>query len=178
METHHLAKHCQEWPAGKTESEIKFLIQENRKPPDIIVYTDGSVTKDQSGWGFTVKQGATIIRKEGGSGHPRWIISRGNSQTTHAVNFTDRKSLLKIAKSITGSPRWHVSMVHIHLRKLLCMYSLGDTEVKENDRADRLASKATTASVCFFSLEISEVLRNLRHCQHKAKDITFFLLSI
>ena len=25
------------------------------------VYTDGSVTKDQSGWGFTVKQGATTI---------------------------------------------------------------------------------------------------------------------
>ena len=57
-------------PAGKTESEIKFLIQENRKPHDVTVYTDGSVTKDQSGWGFTVKQGATIIHKEGGSSHP------------------------------------------------------------------------------------------------------------
>ena len=29
-----------------------------------IVYTDGSVTKDQSGWGFTVKQGATTIHED------------------------------------------------------------------------------------------------------------------
>jgi len=28
------------------------------------VYTDGSVTKDQSGWGFTVKQGATTIHED------------------------------------------------------------------------------------------------------------------
>ena len=44
-----LGQHCREWPAGKTESEIKLLIQENSKPQDLIVYTDGSVTKDQSG---------------------------------------------------------------------------------------------------------------------------------
>ena len=34
----------------------QVLIQENSKPQDLIVYTDGSVTKDKSGWGFTVKQ--------------------------------------------------------------------------------------------------------------------------
>ena len=43
------------------QSEIKLLIQENSKPQDLIVYTDGSVTKDRSGWGFTVKEGATAI---------------------------------------------------------------------------------------------------------------------
>ena len=53
-----LGKHCREWPAGKT---VKLLIEENSKPQDLIVYSDGSVTKDQSGWGFTVKQGATTI---------------------------------------------------------------------------------------------------------------------
>ena len=36
----------EKWPAGKTESEIKLLIQENSKPQDLIAYTDGSVTKD------------------------------------------------------------------------------------------------------------------------------------
>ena len=44
-----VGKHCPEWPAGKTQSEIKLLIQEISKPQDLIVYTDGSVTKDQSG---------------------------------------------------------------------------------------------------------------------------------
>ena len=28
------------------------------------MYTDGSVTKDQSGWGFTVKEGATTIHDD------------------------------------------------------------------------------------------------------------------
>ena len=45
--TENLEKHCREWPAGKTESDIKLLIQENSKPQDLIVYTDGSITKDQ-----------------------------------------------------------------------------------------------------------------------------------
>ena len=30
----------------------------------LIVYTDGSVTKDKSGWGFTDKQGATTIHED------------------------------------------------------------------------------------------------------------------
>ena len=48
----YLGKHCQEWPAGRTE--IKLLIQKNSKPQDFIVYTDSSVAKVWSGWGFTV----------------------------------------------------------------------------------------------------------------------------
>ena len=59
-----LGKAGREWPAGKTESEIKLLIQENSRPQDLIMYTDGSVTEDQSGWGFTVEQSATTIHEE------------------------------------------------------------------------------------------------------------------
>ena len=50
-----LRKHCREWPASKTESEIELLIQENSKPQDLI---------DQSGCGFIVKQGLTTIHKD------------------------------------------------------------------------------------------------------------------
>ena len=32
---------------GKTESEIKLVIQENSKPQYLIVYTEGSATKHQ-----------------------------------------------------------------------------------------------------------------------------------
>ena len=59
-----LGKALLRWPAGKTESEIKLLIQENSKPQDLIVYTDGSLTKDQSGWSFTVKQGVTTVHED------------------------------------------------------------------------------------------------------------------
>ena len=83
------------------QSETKLLIQENSKPQDFIMYTDDSVTKDQSGWGFTVKQGATTIHEDSAAymvstssltiqleavTHARgWIASRGDSQTTHAI---------------------------------------------------------------------------------------------
>ena len=75
-----LEKQYRECPAGKTESVIKLLIQENSKQQDRILYIDGSVTKDQSGWGFTVKQGATTIHEESAVTHAlRWIASRGVS---------------------------------------------------------------------------------------------------
>ena len=56
---------------------------------------------------------------------------------------------------------WHVSMVDIHLRKLLRVYCPEHAAVTRNDQADRLAGKATLTSVLL--LGISEVLRSLRH---------------
>ena len=54
-----------------------------------------------------------------------------------------------------------VSMVDIHLRKLLWVYCPGHAGVKGYDRADRLAGKATLTSGLF--LGRFEVLRSLRH---------------
>ena len=66
----------------------------------------------------------------------RWIASRGDSQTTHAIILTDSMSLLQQVKSGMGSPDWNVSMVDIHLQKLLWVYCAGHAGVKGNDRAD------------------------------------------
>ena len=125
------------------------LIQENSKPQDLIVYTDGSVTKDLSGRGFTVKQCATTIHEDSAAytvstssltmeaeavTHAlRWIASRGDSQTTHAIILTHSISLLQNVKSETQSSDWNVSIVDIHLRKLLWMYCPGHAGVKGND---------------------------------------------
>ena len=59
-----LRKRPRERPAGKTESETKLIIEQNSKPQALLVYTDGSVTSDQSGWGFIVKQGATTFHED------------------------------------------------------------------------------------------------------------------
>ena len=96
-----------------------------------VVYTDGSVTKDQSGWGFTVKQGATTIHEDSAAyavptssltveveaiTHAlRWIASRGDSQTARAIILTDSMSLLQKVKSGTGNRDWNVLIVTIHL---------------------------------------------------------------
>ena len=70
-------------------------------------------------------------------------------------------SLLQKVKSGMGSPDWNESMVDIHLPKLLWVYCPGHAGVKGNDRADRLAGKATLTSGLL--LGTSEVLRSLRY---------------
>jgi len=60
-----------------------------------------------------------------------------------------------------GGPDWNVSMVDIHLRKLLWVYCPEYAGVKGNDRAKRLAGKASLTSGLL--LGRSEVLRSLRH---------------
>ena len=89
----------------------------------------------------------------------RWIASRGDSRTTHAHRFNEFTT--KKVESGMGSPDWNVSMVDIDFRKLLWVYCPGHAGVKGNDRADRLAGKATLTSVLL--LERSEVSRSLRH---------------
>ena len=60
-----------------------------------------------------------------------------------------------------GSPDWNVSVVDIHLRKFLWVYCPGHAGVKGNNRADKLAGKATLTSGLLHGW--SEVLRSLRH---------------
>ena len=91
----------------------------------------------------------------------RWIASRGDSQTTHTIILTDSMSLLQKVKSGMGSPDWNVSMVDIHLPKLLRVYHPGHAGVMGNDRADRQAGKAPITNGLL--LGRSEVLRSLRH---------------
>ena len=78
-----------------------------------------------------------------------------------AIILTDSMNLLQKVKSGMGSPDWNVSMVDIHLQKLMWVYCPGHAGVKGNDRADRLVGKATITSSLL--LGRSEVLRSLRH---------------
>ena len=44
-----------------------MLIEANSNPHGIEIYTDGSVTRDRSGWGFTVKQGEGNVYEDIGA---------------------------------------------------------------------------------------------------------------
>ena len=86
----------------------------------------------------------------------------------YAIILTDSLSLLQKVKNETGSPDWNVSMVNIHLRKLLWVYCHGHAGVKGNDRADTLVGKATLTSGLL--LRRSEMLRSLRHYQRAQSE--------
>ena len=82
------------------------------------MYNDGSVTKDQTGWGFTVEHedraaytvstSSLTMEVEAVTYALRWIASRGDSQTTHATILTESK--LQKVKSGMGSLDWNVLM--------------------------------------------------------------------
>ena len=102
----------------------------------------------------------------------RWFTScrDSDSQTTQFILFT-ASQLVQKEISGTVSPDRNVSMVDIQLRILVWTYCPGHAGVKRNDRADRLAGKATLTSGLL--LGRSEVLRSLRHyLRARANDIT------
>ena len=62
-----LGRHYREWPAGKANAEVQMLVEAKSKPHDIVIYTDSSVTRDWSGWGFTAKQGGRTVHEDSGA---------------------------------------------------------------------------------------------------------------
>lgn len=47
------------------QKQIKLLVYKNSKLQDLIVCADGSVTKDKSGQGCSINQGASTICEDG-----------------------------------------------------------------------------------------------------------------
>ena len=95
-----------------------------------------------------------------------------DSQTTHATILTDSMSLrLQKVKSGMESPVWNVSMVDIHLRKIVWVYCPAHAGVTGNDQTDRMIVKTNITSG--LHLGRSEVLRSLRHhmwAQNQSND--------
>ena len=147
----------------------------------MIIYTDGSVTSERSGWGFTAKQGGRTVHEESGAHKVstssltmeveavthaiQWLASQHDAQITHAIILTDSMNLLQKVKSGMGCPDWHTAMHSLQLQRLLWIYCPGHAGVSGNERADRLASTADSTSV--LQLGRAEVLRGLRNFLNK-----------
>ena len=99
------------------------------------------------------------------AGMPQEVTVRPHMPSSSQIQLACYK-----LKSGMGNPDLNVSMVDIYLRKLLWVYCLGHAGVTRNDRADRLAGKATITSGLF--LGRSEVLRSLRHYLRGTKPRT------
>ena len=66
-----IGTHCRDWPAGANNAEIQMLVEANSKPHNIVIYTDGSVTRDRFGWVFMVKQGRRTSPEDSGAHESR-----------------------------------------------------------------------------------------------------------
>ena len=172
-----LGSNCREWPAEKTNAEVQMLVEANSKPHDIVIYTDGSVTRDRSGWGFTVKQDVRTVYEDSGAHRVttssltmeveavthamQWLASQRDARITHAIILTDSMNLLQKVESGMGCPDWHTAMRSLRLQRLLWIYCPGHAGVSGNEQADRLASTADITSG--LQLGRAEVLRGLRN---------------
>ena len=90
---------------GKANAEVQMLVEANSKPRDIMIYTDGSVARDWSGWGFTVKQGgrtdcarmmsSLTMEVEAVTHAIQWLASQRDAQITHAIILTESMNSCK-----------------------------------------------------------------------------------
>ena len=78
------------------ESEIQLLSQGNSRLHEPLVYADGSISKDQSGWGSTVKQVVTAIHEDGAA---CTVSSPSLTVEMEAVTFTSLLDCLKTTHS-------------------------------------------------------------------------------
>ena len=88
-----------------------MLVDANSKPHGVVIYMDGSVTRDPSGWGFIVKQGRMTAHEDSGAFRVttpsltmkaeavtrsiHWLTSQCDTQITHAIILTDSITLLQ-----------------------------------------------------------------------------------
>ena len=156
-------------------AEVQMLVEANSKPHDIVIYTDGSVTRGRRGWGSrssrveglctktvkpTVTTSSLTMKAEAVTHAIQWLASQRDAQITHAIILTDSMNLLQNVESGMVCPDWHTAMQSLCLQRLLWLYCPGHAGFSENERANRLASTADITSG--LQLGRTEVLKGLR----------------
>ena len=76
----------------------------------------GATTIHEDSAAYMVSTSSLTMEVEAVTHALRWIASRGDSQTTHAIILTDPMSLLQKVKSGMGSPDWNVNGRHPPLK--------------------------------------------------------------
>ena len=165
-------------PAGKANAKVHMLVEANSKPHDIVIYTDGLVTKDRSGLGFRAKKGGRTIHEDSGAHRVtpssltmeveavtrkiQWPASQRDAQIIYAIILTDSMNRLQKAESGMGCSDWHADMHSLWLQRLLWMYCPEHSGVSGYEWADRLAS--TADNTFGLQLAMAEVLKAFWNC--------------
>ena len=151
-----LGRHCREWMANATETEVRSLIINNSKSKDAVIYTDGSVQhRIKSGWAFSARVQGRIIHEDSGatklttssmvmeiqaiSRALEWVATTAHK---HVVIVTDSMSTLDKIRHGLFYHAWLNSIKASKLKKITFIFSPGHAGVKGNERADHLAGKA------------------------------------
>ena len=79
---------CSDYPDEKTNTEVQMLIEVSSKPTVTVVYAGDSVTRDQSSWRFTAKQGGRTIHEDSGANRvTAFSLTMAAEAIIHAVQW-------------------------------------------------------------------------------------------
>ena len=93
------------WTKGWLAWAWKKHVGANSKPHDIMIYMDGSVTRDWSGWGFAVKQDGRTVHQDSGA-HSHDLHSDHGGRSSHTCN------------TVASLPMWRTDCTCHHSHRL------------------------------------------------------------
>ena len=128
-------------------TEIQTLMEACSKPHDIVIYTDGSITRDQNGPGFSVRQGRLQTKKVNGVSAPRqtndwgafrpavhWLASRSHRYHSHDASA---QTLLTCCEEIESGTSLYAVTERFRLQRLMWIYFAVPESKEKNRQIDR-----------------------------------------
>ena len=176
-------RECRERCGMINNAEVCWLIDENSRNDDVVIFTDGSVVRGvRSGWGFTARTGGRRVEEqcsayaittrsmrmeeEAATAALSWLST---TSYTGAVIVTDSQSMLRKLESGFIKPEWKGAILQSRLKHLVWIFTPGHAGVKGNERADELAGEAALSYDFLWSQrDVTMALEKI--CEEQAKD--------
>ena len=154
-----LGRECREWAPGATHAEVETIIEENSRPGDVIIFTDGSVVREQkSGWAYSARVDGQIVSEDSMACSTTlssmmteinavtlaltWVSSQDYSRI---LFVTDSLSTLEKVRQGNLHADWYPLINNSSIRRITWIYCPGHAGVIGNETADRLAGNAQVA---------------------------------
>ena len=182
-----LGRECREWPEAQTNAAIQCLIEDNCRPDEVIIYTDGSVLRgERSGWGFSASRHYITLKEGSGATNLttssmcveikaitealKWLCSTEEHQ--YATILTDSMSTLEKIRGGSLYADWFATIQQSQMMRLQWIFCPGHAGVCGNERADKLAGSAAIEGG--LTLDPPTVLSTVRdHLASSREDESF-----
>ena len=179
-----MGRERRECAATVNEMEIRQLIEDNSRPADPVIYTDGSVRRgERSGWGFVAYIDGKKVHSAAGAVERTTSSMKMESEaitraldwlhltrtgTTHLVVVTDSQSVLKKVERGFLRQEWVNTLDGSTVRSITWIFCPGHSGVKGNEEADQMAGNAPITEDV--RLDRDEILRRLEQHLRDAEE--------
>jgi ribonuclease HI len=154
-----LDRSCREQNPIAVQAEVMALIAENSESDDAVIFTDGSVIRNQRcAWAFTARSGGKIVTEDSGAFAATtssltmevmavtkafiWLESQNFSR---ASILSDSMNMIQKVQNGAIRRQWLESITKSKLSKVTFIFVPGHAGVLGNERADQLAADAVIA---------------------------------